>query len=145
MVCVFFGHRNTPDEIQPILERTLCELIENRGVDTFYVGDKGNFDRLVLKTLRKLKDVYPDIKYAFVPAYLPTVKIEDDTTDYSDAVFPDEVVKAPRRYAISTRNRWLVKIADIAVTYVKGVGCSSDFKFLAQNRNKEIIELSVKI
>lgn len=142
MVCVFFGHRNTPYEIEPILKATLCRLIEEGRADTFYVGDKGNFDKMVLKTLRELKLIYPQIVYGFVPAYQPTAKKEDDTTDYSDAVFPDEVLRSPAAYAISNRNRWLVKQADIVITYVTGIGYSADFKFMAERKNKEIIELS---
>ena len=80
--------------------------------------------------------------YGFVPAYQPTAKKEDDTTDYSDAVFPDEVLRSPAAYAISNRNRWLVKQADIVITYVTGIGYSADFKFMAERKNKEIIELS---
>ena len=105
MVCVFFGHRNTTDEVVPVLENTLRDLIENRGVDTFYVGDKGNFDRMVLRALRKMKEEYAHISYALVPAYQPTVKNEYDTTDYSEAIFPDEVLASPKRYAISNRSQ----------------------------------------
>ena len=105
MVCVFFGHRNTTDEVVPVLENTLRDLIENRGVDTFYVGDKGNFDRIVLRALRKMKGEYAHINYALVPAYQPTVKNEYDTTDYSEAIFPDEVLASPKRYAISNRSQ----------------------------------------
>ena len=41
MICTFFGNRNTPKEIKPILKRTIIDLFENKGVDLFYVGDKG--------------------------------------------------------------------------------------------------------
>ena len=142
MVCVFFGHRDTPSNVAPVLEKTVRQLIEERGVDVFYVGDRGIFDRMVLRILRKLKSEYPQIEYALVPAYQPTVRNEFDYTDYTEAVFPDEVLKSPKRYAIANRNRWLVKVADIVVTYANGVGYSSDYKSLAQKRKKEVIELA---
>lgn len=141
MVCTFFGHRNFPCELEYLIEETICSLIENKGVDTFYVGDKGTFDRSVLKILRKLKKTYPNMKYAFIPAYQP-VKNEYPKDYFNDAYFPEEVLKSPRKYAIVTRNRWMLKKADIVVTYVTGIGNARDFKELALKKNKEVIELS---
>lgn len=54
MTCTFFGHANTPLEIRDKLKTTLIDLIENRSVDLFYVGDKGNFDKLALSVLREI-------------------------------------------------------------------------------------------
>lgn len=141
MVCTFFGHRYFPSELEYLIEETICSLIENKGVDTFYVGDKGDFDHTVLKTLRKIKNTYPHMKYAFIPAYQPVENIFPK--DYfNDAFFPEDVLKAPRKYAIVARNRWMLKKADIVVTYVIGIGNARNFKELAIKRNKEIIELS---
>ena len=52
MTVTFFGHRNTPDSIQPALKKTLIQLIEKEGAYTFYVGNEGNFDCMVYKTLK---------------------------------------------------------------------------------------------
>jgi len=142
MVCVFFGHRDTPSDVAPFLKMTVRQLIEERGVDTFYVGDKGAFDRMAFRILEELKSEYPHIEYAVVPAYQPIEKNENDYLDYTQAIFPDEVLLSPKRYAIANRNHWLVKVADIVVTYANGVGYSSDYKMLAQKRKKEIIELA---
>ena len=38
MVCTFFGHKDTPKEIEPTLRSTLIDLIENKNVNVFYVG-----------------------------------------------------------------------------------------------------------
>ena len=51
-VCTFFGHKDTPQEIEPILKKFLLELIENKGADIFYVGNQGNFDTMVRKNLK---------------------------------------------------------------------------------------------
>ena len=32
MVCTFFGHKDTPKEIEPTLRSTLIDLIENKNV-----------------------------------------------------------------------------------------------------------------
>jgi len=141
MICTFFGHRDTPESIQPILEKTICELIELRGVDTFYVGDKGSFDNMVLKTLRSLREKYPQMKFGYIPSYQP-IERNEPYQNYDDAFFPEEVLKSPRKYAISRRNYWLVNQADIVVTYVTGIGNSRNFKELAIKKGKEVIELS---
>ena len=60
MTCTFFGHRDAPDTIKPILREKIIDLIENRGVDLFYVGNQGAFDRMTIKVLRELKEKYPD-------------------------------------------------------------------------------------
>lgn len=73
LTCTFFGHRDTPREIRPILRSTLIDLIENKNVLNFYVGNHGNFDAMVSGTLRELKEIYP-IRYAVVFAYLPNQK-----------------------------------------------------------------------
>ena len=39
MVCTFFGHKDTPKEIEPTLRSALIELIENKNVTVFYVGN----------------------------------------------------------------------------------------------------------
>ena len=47
LTCTFFGHKDTPKEIEPTLRSTLVDLIENKNVLKFYVGNHGNFDYMV--------------------------------------------------------------------------------------------------
>ena len=54
MTCTFFGHRCVPQKIEPTLRSTLIDLIENHGADLFYVGNHGEFDAMVRRTLREL-------------------------------------------------------------------------------------------
>ena len=50
----FFGHKDTPKEIEPTLRSTLMDLIENKNVNVFYVGNNGNFDTMVRRQLENL-------------------------------------------------------------------------------------------
>lgn len=68
--CTFFGHKDTPQQANPILRATLIVLIENKNVNMFYVGNNGNFDNMVRSNLKSLKLDYPDINYAVVLAYI---------------------------------------------------------------------------
>lgn len=74
MTCTFFGHRDVSREIEKPLTAAIIDLIENKGVKKFYVGNQGGFDRMVRARLKELKKKYPHIEYAVVLAYMPTKK-----------------------------------------------------------------------
>ena len=117
-VCTFFGHHDCPAEVKPKLREVLTDLIENRSVDMFYVGNKGAFDRLVRSVLRELVQKYPHIHYAVVLERMPGKRNEDDLEDYSDTMLPEGIEKVHPRYAISWRNKWMLRQSDYVVTYV---------------------------
>ena len=140
MTVTFFGHKDTPKEIEPTLRTTLVDLIENHGATKFYVGNNGNFDTMVRRHLEDLSRTYP-ITYNVVLAYLPTKKSEYD--DYTNTILPDGIETVPKRFAISWRNKWMIEQADIVVTYVThSFGGAAQFKALAERQGKTIIELS---
>jgi len=114
--CTFFGHRDCPQTIQPILREVLIDLITNHDVDTFYVGNHGQFDSLVRHSLRELKKEYPRITYAVVLAYMPGKLKEYE--DYSDTMLPEGIETVHPRYAISWRNNWMLRQSDYVVTYI---------------------------
>jgi len=143
MTVTFFGHSNAPQNIQPILEKQIIDLIENNDADNFYVGNHGNFDTMVRKTLRKVKLTYPHIEYAVVLAYLPGKIKELEIVDYSDTIYPDGIENTPPKYAIDKRNRWMLEQADIVITYVKYiVGGAQKFNALAEKKGKTVINIA---
>ena len=141
MVCTFFGHKDTPKEIEPTLRSTLIDLIENKNVNVFYVGNNGNFDIMVRRQLEDLSQAYP-ITYSVVLAYLPTEKNKYD--NLLNTIYPEGLETVPKRFAISWRNKWMIQQSDIVVTYVThNFGGAWQFKELAERINKSTIELSV--
>ncbi len=72
MIATFFGHRYAPQKIEPALCEALSDLIKNKNVDLFYVGNHGGFDRAVRRCLKALKLRYPHIKY-YVVAYVTDI------------------------------------------------------------------------
>ena len=84
MTCTFFGHKDTPDEVKDKLRQTIITLIEEKGVTNFYIGNHGNFDRMVLSVLKELSKLYPQIRYSVVLAYLT----QNTNEDYSNTIFP---------------------------------------------------------
>ena len=119
------------------------DLIENHGVDLFYVGNHGDFDAMVRRTLRELSARYP-IRYHVVLAYMPEKQDEYRLTDYSDTILPDGIETAPKRFAITYRNRWMIEQSDFVVTYVVHDAASgaAQFKKLAERWDKKTINLN---
>ena len=74
MICTFFGHRNCPSTICESLKKVIADLIINKKATQFYIGNNGNFDAIVLRTLEDLKREHPHINYEIVLAYIPIDK-----------------------------------------------------------------------
>ncbi len=142
MTCTFFGHRNTPKEIEPYLRTALIDLIENKNVARFYIGNQGAMDSIARQTLKALKEIYPQIKYSVVLAYMPKEK-EKEYGDFSDTIYPDGLENTPPKFAIYKRNEWMLKQSDFVITYVnRTIGGAAQFKELAKKKGKIVIELS---
>lgn len=138
--CAFFGHRNCPITVKEILKDVLVRLIEENGVDTFYVGNNGAYDRICASVLKELAIIYPHIKYGIVLAYMPK---ENDNGDYSNTMLPEGIENVPKRFAISWRNKWMLKQANYVVTYVAhSWGGAAQFADMAKRQNKTVINLA---
>ena len=142
MTCTFFGHRDAPSSIEGRIRATIERLVLE-GVTFFYVGNNGNFDRMVHRQLKFLSTEYPHIRYYVVLAYMPTVKDEFDITDYSETIYPEGLESVPPRFAISKRNEWMIGKSDIVVTYVKySTGGAAHAKKLAERKGKMVVDIT---
>ena len=140
MVCTFFGHKDTPKEIEPTLRSTLIDLIENKNVNVFYVGNNGNFDTMVRRQLEDLSQTNP-ITYSVVLAYLPTEKNKYD--NLTNTIYPEGLETVPNRFAISSRNKWMIQQSDVVVTYVThNFGGAAQFKEMAERLQKIVVSLN---
>ena len=141
--CTFFGHQDCPSSVKPKMREVLIDLIENHAVDMFYVGQQGAFDGIVRSVLKELVLVYPHISYAVVLDRLPSKRDEFDTRDYSDTMLPEGVETVHPRFAISWRNKWMLKQSDYVVTHIThSWGGAAQFAEIANRRRKTIISLS---
>ncbi len=138
--CAFFGHRECPANIQPRLHEVIVDLIENAGVDMFYVGRQGAYDAMVRSVLKELVQVYPHIRYAVVLERMPQKR--DELEDYSDTMLPEGIEAVHPRFAISWRNRWMLRLSDYVVAYVThSWGGAAQFAKIAEKQNKIIRRL----
>ncbi|MBR4888545.1 MAG: hypothetical protein IKU17_05320 [Clostridia bacterium] len=140
MICTFFGHRDAPESIEPVLHDTLLRLIQQENADDFYVGSQGGFDSMVMRVLKKLRVEYPHIRCTVILAYMP---LRLGMREGLETIFPDGLERVPQRFAVDRRNRWMIDRADCVVTYVeRTVGGAAKYKHLAEQKQKMIIELA---
>ena len=142
-VCTFFGHSDCPSTVAPKLRSVLIELIENHGVDVFYVGNQGNFDHMVRSALKELAEIYPHIRYAVVLAYMPGKRDALTDFDYKNTLLPEGIEAVHPRFAISWRNKWMIKHSDYVATYIThSWGGAAQFAKLAEKQKKTVINLA---
>ena len=141
--CTFFGHRDCPSSIKPKLHEVLIDLIENHTVDMFYIGRQGAFDSIVRSVLKELVSAYPRINYAVVLERMPSEQDEFDSRDYSDTILPEGIETVHPRFAISWRNKWMIKQSDYVVTYIthSWVG-AAQFAEIAERKKENVINLA---
>lgn len=140
--CTFFGHRTCSDDIQPKLREILTDLIENHSVNMFYVGNQGTFDQFVHSALRELAKTYPHISYTIVLEKFPSKRGSYDTYDYADTMLPEGIENVHPKYAISWRNRWMLRQSEYVVTYVThSWGGAAQFAEKAEKQGKVVIKL----
>ena len=143
MTCAFFGHRESPDFIKPLLEEEIRKLIKNEGYKEFLVGNQGQFDAMVYTTLKQLQGEYPTIRFYVVLAYMPGRNSENTMIDYTDTIFPEGLETVPKRFAISRRNKWIVENSNAVICYVNHTwGGAYQSVILAEKRNLRIINLA---
>ena len=115
--CVFFGHSNFDyAPYKDKIKERIVDLIENRGVKTFYNGFRGDFDVMCAHIVYELKEQYPQIKNIMALSYIPDEKF-DKPEIFDEAVYLLDN-KVPLRFAISHTNRKLVETTHYIISGV---------------------------
>lgn len=143
-VCTFFGHADSPTNIKKEIQKVIEDLILQKGVNTFYVGTNGNFDRMVQSVLIDLKKQYPNLECCTVLAYIPGIKPEFDIGyEKLESLYPDGLEKVPKRFAIDWRNKWMVQQSDYVISYVRhSFGGAAKYMELAKRKKKIVYNLA---
>ena len=117
--CTFFGHRDCPSSIKEKLYKEIEQLISHHGVDTFYIGTQGSFDRMTYAVLVDLRKRYQHMKIYRVLAYMPRLSdIAQDRSVLDDTILPEGIEKVHPRYAIPHRNNWMIDHSDYVIAYI---------------------------
>lgn len=144
MICSFLGHKDAPQSLYPKIKEYTETLITEQNINSFMVGNQGGFDSMALKALRELKKIYPHVCYNVVLAYMPAPKQEYELYDPSETFLPEGIETVPKRFAISWRNKWMVRESDVVLCYIThSWGGAAQFVEYAQRQGKEIINLAL--
>ncbi len=148
MIVTFCGHRSFVNT--PVLEERLGEIIfellkENK--ITFYLGGYGAFDDYALEYLKKLKKESFEFETVFVTPYITESyqlnHLAGKEKNYDLILYPP-IEKAPLKFAIEYRNRWMIEESDVVIAYVKhsGGGAAKSLKH-AIRKKKTVYNLAV--
>ena len=146
MIITFCGHSIClfSDDVKEQLKNILVGEIIKNPTCKFYLGGYGDFDGLCLRTLKELKNDFPEIELIFITPYLDTnySKLEFAKYHYDDVIFPP-LESVPRKFAILKRNEWMVEETDLVIAYVmySWGGAAKTLEY-AKRKNKTIINLA---
>ena len=140
-VCAFLGNATiwNTREVMEKIKLTAIDLIKNKGVDTFLVGTKGNFETLSHKMMEQIQCDYPDIKIMLVIAYAQD--LERCPYNFDDIYYPTKAELANKRWSISRRNEWIIEQTDYIIACNQYQGRAYDYCQKAKRKGKEIIEI----
>lgn len=116
--CCFMGHRDAPDGLYPLLRKEVERYILQCGVNRFFVGTYGNFDRMAASVLGEIKARYPHIRFYQMLAYPPEQEWMELPPGCERAVYPKKLARVPEKAAIPVLNRMVVDASDYAIAYV---------------------------
>ena len=123
MIVAFCGHRRVdePEEVSRWLEKVIDALV-SEGAEEFWIGGKGDFDRLCHALVSEIKEKHPHIKRIYVRAEFPFIR--DDyraylLQSYEDTDFPQRIMGAGRA-AYVERNYEMIHRSQYCVVYYNG-------------------------
>ena len=132
--CFLFGHADCPEDMLPKIE----DAIENcytKGVTDFYVGNRGNFDRLAATAVKNVKGRHSDVRLYLLLAYHPAER-PVALWDGCDGSYYPPLENVPRPFAIVRANRYMVDHSDALICYVRHIGNTKNLLEYAQKRKK---------
>jgi len=138
----FCGHAEiyNTDEIRIRVREKVIGCIE-AGAEQFYLGGCGAFDKLAASVVHELKKEYPMIMSTLVIPYPDRRMDELDCRLYDDSVYPP-IEKVPLKFAILSRNKWMIENSDAVIAYVTHeYGGAYKTKKYAMVKKKIIIDL----
>ena len=141
MVVAFFGHKDTPSVVNPLLEQTVQRLIEENEELTFLVGTHGAFDLMAQSVLGQATLKFSHITCHIVLSYIPVDK--NDEQYALPTLVPEGIESVPKRFAISFSNNYMVDESDTVVCYIThDWGGAAQFVNKAEKKGKVIINLA---
>lgn len=122
--CCFAGHSEiyNEDSLFDTVKKKAEELIIQKGVNEFWVGNYGTFDHLAASAVRELKKKFPNITLTLVIPYL-TKELNEYNKEYQqkyDFILVSEIPeKTPKKYYILKANEYMVNNSDYLICFIR--------------------------
>lgn len=146
--CTFSGHAEVYADIGKALDNAIELCLKNAEDVVFYVGDRGEFDRMAASAVRaaKCRHKEKNIVLYLVEPYMST-RINRDkdylTECYDSIIIPAELMGVHPKSAITKRNRLMVDWCDVLIAYVyRDFGGAYQTLQYAKREGKQIINLA---
>ncbi|WP_458407203.1 hypothetical protein [Anaerotignum sp.] len=147
--CFFIGHRDTSEEIYPVLYAAVEKHIEEYGVTEFIVGKYGDFDRLAARAVIEAKQKYSGITLSLLTPYHPAKRPVTKPKGFDDIYFPDGMENVPPKAAIIRANRYVIDHVDYLIAYAWHPASNSrdltEYARKNENKGKMVVTLLEKI
>lgn len=145
----FFGHRSIMENDK--VEKQLSDLLRikiNESYDEFLIGTHGDFDEIVFKVCKNLKEEHPSLKIKLVFTSTPALnkfllKSGEEKNENIYAIKYD-VEQEHFKSRITISNCYMVDESDLVICYVnigeKNSGALKTIKY-ALKKGKEVINI----
>lgn len=136
--CFCFGHRDTGDWAVPQFLEAACKLACDFGVNEFYIGGYGGFDRLGESALLEVKHRCPTVRLYRLLAYHPYNQEICLPKGFDGTYYPQGLEAVPQRLAILRANRAMVDASEHIIACVfHQTGNAHELLRYAQRRERQ--------
>lgn len=116
--CFLFGHGDCPDSLFPEIVHAVEKLIIEHGCHNYYIGHRGNFDRIATRAVITLKANYPDLCVQRLIAYYDPHRPVYCPEGVDSTYYPPGMETIPKSIAIRVANEKMIDDADFVICYV---------------------------
>ncbi len=128
-----FGHSDASYQMQNMIQNTAEKYYLEHNIRVFYVGNRGNFDRMAATAVKRLKKKYSDISLQLLLSYHPAERLVTLSEGFDGSFYPP-LEGVPRRYAIVRANRYMACHTDAIICYVCHGGNTRNLLEYARHR-----------
>lgn len=125
-----------PESIRPLLRDAIERHISAYGVEEFYIGRYGQFDRVAAQALREAKAGFPHLRLYLLTPYYPPERPVSLPAGFDGVYYPFDR-DVPGRAAIVAANRAMVDYCDFLIAYVRHPGNARSILHYARNRTRK--------
>ena len=121
----------------------LKEILRQNEYVEFYLGRSGEFDELAARLIRIARRAMGEENSAMILVLPYPVKDAEYYRDYyNEVMIPDALAGLHPKGAITARNRYMVDLCDLIITYTDHAGGAERAVRYATRQKKRVIQLA---